>query len=651
MMSETQVAPYGSWKSPITSELIATRTIGTFPPIFCFGDIALDGTDIYWSELRPAEDGRYAIVRFTAEANKVDVTPLPFNASTGVHEYGGGAFVVADGLVCFSHYDDQRIYCQDPGHEPRPITEDAPLRHADGVIDRSRNRLICVREDHTLEGSEAINALVSVDLDGRDETRLLASGNDFYSSPRLSPDGSQLAWLTWNHPNMPWDGCELWVADVLPEDTLAGNRLVAGSIDESIFQPEWSPDGILHFASDRSGWWNLCRWSEGEAEALCTKDAEFGWTQWLLGLSFYDFVSPNSIVCAYTEDGLWYLATLDTQRGKLDRIDVPYTDIWSVRAESGSAVFVGGSPSEPPSIVRVDLASQEFEVLYRSSDVEVSPAYLSQPQPMQFPTEEGSTAHAFYYAPKNEEYVGPQEELPPLLVISHGGPTFNTWTTLRMDIQYWTSRGIAVLDVNFRGSAGYGRRYRQLLDGQYCVVDVDDCENGARYFAERGEVDGARLAIRGESSGGTTALCALTFRDTFACGACYYGDTDLELAVEETHKYESRYYDRVVGPYPEHRETYIERSPIHHADRISCPIIFFQGLDDMIVRPNQTELMVDAVRRRGVPVAYIPFEGEGHGFRKADSIRRSLDAELYFYSRVFGFELGVPVEPVTIENL
>jgi dipeptidyl aminopeptidase/acylaminoacyl peptidase len=492
---------------------------------------------------------------------------------------------------------------------------------------------------------------VSVDLSGSDGGQVIVSGNDFYSSPRLSPDGSRLAWLTWNHPNMPWDGTELWVGELQPDGSLGQSEQVAGSIDESIFQPEWSPDGVLHFVSDRTGWWNLYRWRAGHIEPLCEMEAEFGWTQWLFGLSLYDFESADRIICAYTQEGTWRLASLDTRTHKLEPIETPYTEIWSVRARPGRAVFVGGSPSEPASIVQVDLATREVEVLYRSSDVEIDAGYMSPPQAIEFPTEQGLTAHAFLYAPNNRDYVGPPGERPPLLVISHGGPTFCTWTTLRLDIQYWTSRGIAVLDVNYGGSTGYGRAYRERLDGQYGIMDVDDCVNGAHYIVDRGEADGSRLAITGASSGATTVLCALTFRDVFKCGASHYGDSDLELGATETHKFESRYYERIIGPYPERRDVYLERSPIHSANRISTPIIFFQGLEDAIVPPMQTELMVEALRENGVPVAYLAFEGEGHGFLRAENIKRALDAELYFYSRIFGFELADRVKPVPIDNL
>jgi dipeptidyl aminopeptidase/acylaminoacyl peptidase len=643
-MSEARVAPYGSWKSPITSDLIVAETIG-------LDQIALDGEDVYWTEMRPTERGRYVVARRSPDGQTTDVTPPPFNARTQVHEYGGGAYAVADGVVYFSHWDDQRLYRQDPGDEPRPITPEGALRYADGVVDRRRGRMVCVREDHTVAGREAANTLVSLDLEGRERAQVLVSGNDFYTSPRLSPDGSQLAWLTWNHPNMPWDGTELWVGELRADGSLGRAERVAGGVDESIFQPEWSPDGVLYFISDRTGWWNLYRWHDGHVEPVVEMEAEFGRPQWVFGMSTYAFASADRIVCAYTDQGAWHLASLDTATARLTPVETAYSTIAQVRAGPDRAVFLGGSPTEPTSVVQLDLATGRLEVLRRSSEIAVDPGYLSLPRAIEFPTEGGLTAHAIFYPPKNREYVAPPDERPPLVVISHGGPTSAASSTLSLSIQYWTSRGIAVLDVNYGGSTGYGRPYRQRLEGQWGVVDVDDCANGARYLVEHGEVDGDRLLIRGGSAGGYTTLCALTFRDVFKAGASYFGLSDLGIFVGDTHKFESRYLERLIGPYPERADLYRERSPIHRTDRLSCPVIFFQGLEDKVVPPNQAELMVEALRAKGLPVAYIAFEGEQHGFRRAENIKRANDAELYFYSRMFGFALADPVEPVPIENL
>jgi len=581
-MAEPEVAPYGSWKSPITSDLIVSETIG-------LGQIALDGEDVYWTEMRPTEGGRYVIVRRTPDGRTTDVTPPPFNARTRVHEYGGGAFAIADGTVYFSDFSDQRVYRQDPSSEPRPITPEANLRYADGVFDHRRGRMICVREDHTDLEREAVNAIVSLDLEGDDSGgQVLVFGNDFYSSPRLSPDGSRLAWLTWNHPNMPWDGTELWVGELRADGSLDQAERVAGGKDESIFQPEWSPDGVLHFVSDRTGWWNLYRWRDGRVEPLIEieMEAEFGLPQWVFGRSTYAFESEGRIICAYTQQGTWRLASFDTTTGELEVIETPYSEIKHVRAASGRVVFLAGSPTQPTSIVQLHLATRRLEVLRRSSEIKLEAGDLSAPQEIEFPTENGLMAHAFFHAPQNRDYVAPLGELPPLLVIIHGGPTGATSSTLNLAIQYWASRGIAVFDVNYGGSTGYGRAYRQRLEGQWGVVDVDDCVNGARYLVERGTVDENRLSIRGGSAGGYTTLSALTFRDIFKAGASYFGISDLETMAKDTHKFESRYLDRLVGPYPEQRDLYQERSPIRFTHRLSCPMILFQGLEDKVVPPR-----------------------------------------------------------------
>ncbi len=640
------IAPYGSWRSPITSDLIVAGTVR-------LGQVEPDGEDIYWIEGRPAEKGRNVIVQRSADGRTVDLNPMPFNARTRVHEYGGGSFVVGNGEVYFSNFFDQRLYRLVEKAEPVAVTSEAEMRYANGVIDHLRNRLICVREDHSEAGREAVNTIASVALDGSGQQTVLVSDNDFYSSPRLSPDGKRLAWLAWNHPNMPWDGTELWMADVQADGSLTNKTLVAGGVEESIFQPEWSladnsAESVLYFVSDRSGWWNLYRWRNGKAEPLCKRQAEFGLPQWVFDMSTYAFISPTQIICAYAERGVSKLGLLDVETLKLENIKTPYTQIDNIRNAAGKAVFIGGSPTEPASIVRFDPATRKFETLRRSSELAIDSGYISIPKAVEFPTENNLTAHGFFYPPQNKDYAAPVNELPPLLVMIHGGPTSSTSATLRLGIQYWTSRGIAVLDVNYGGSTGYGRAYRERLKGNWGVVDVDDCVNGARFLAEQGLVDGNRLAITGGSAGGYTVLCVLAFRDVFKAGASHYGVSDLIALDEDTHKFESRYTFGLVGT---SRELYIARSPIHHTDKLNAPVIFFQGLEDKVVPPNQSEMMVNALREKGVPVAYVTFEGEQHGFRQAANIKRALDGELYFYSRIFGFELANPVEPVPIENL
>ena len=645
------ISPYGSWKSPITSDLIVSGTVG-------LGQIAIDGDDIYWIEGRPSEAGRSVIVRRTPDGKITDVTPAPFNVRTRVHEYGGGSFAVAAGVVYFSHFADQRIYCQRLDSQPEPLTPAANCRYADVIVDNQRNRLICVREDHAGEG-EAVNTIVSINLDNGEDIQILTEGNDFYASPSLSPDGSQLCWISWNHPNMPWDGTELWVAEINADGFLGKKQLVAGGLEESIFQPEWSLDGVLYFVSDKSNWWNLYRTPlnppllRGEAgiEPLCEMAAEFGLPQWVFGMSTYAVVSKSKIICTYTQQGKWHLASLDLIAKKLTTIETPYTDISSVKARGEIVIFLAGSPTESTAIVQLNLATSQREVLRRSSDLSIESGYLSVPEPIAFPTENGLTAFGFFYPPKNQDFAAPAGEKPPLVVKSHGGPTAATSSSMNLKIQYWTSRGFAVLDVNYGGSTGYGREYRKRLQDSWGIVDVDDCANGAKYLAQKGLVDGNRMAIAGGSAGGYTTLCALTFRDVFKAGASYYGVSDLEALATDTHKFESRYLDGLIGPYPERKDLYVARSPIHSAERLSCPVIFFQGLEDKVVPPNQAEMMVEILKAKGLPVAYVAYEGEQHGFRRAENIKRTLDGEFYFYSRVFKFELAESVEEVPIYNL
>jgi dipeptidyl aminopeptidase/acylaminoacyl peptidase len=652
-MNPAQPSPYGSWKSPITSDLIVAGSIR-------LGELKLDSDTVYWIEGRPSEGGRNAIACCIATGQISDITPSPFNARTRVHEYGGGSYLAAAGSLYFSNFADQRLYRQVGSNAPTPITPDDSFRYADAVLDRSRDRLICVREDHRSlgdrSGGEPMNAIVAVTLlDDLDGGTVLVSGSDFYAAPRLSPNGSRLCWLSWNHPNMPWDGTELWVASIAADGSLSDSQRIAGGLEESIFQPEWSPDGRLYFVSDRTGWWNLYRWSPAatspEAEPLCPKSAEFGLPLWVFGMTTYGIESADALICTYVEAGVQHLARLDLQSLQLSEIKTPYSAIGGLQVGNGIAAFIGGSATQPSAIARLDLQTGAVQELRRSSDLTVDPGYLSVPEVVEFPTENGLTAFGFYYAPKNQDYAAPIDQRPPLLVKSHGGPTAATSATFNPGIQYWTSRGIAVLDVNYGGSTGYGRAYRERLKGNWGIVDVDDCANGAQYLVAQGKVDGDRLCIDGGSAGGYTTLAALAFRDVFKAGASFYGVSDLEALARDTHKFESRYLDGLIGKYPEDQAIYVARSPIHAIDRLSCPIIFFQGDEDKIVPPNQAEMMVDALKAKGLPVAYVLYEGEQHGFRKAENIKRTLDGELYFYAKVFGFALAEDLAPVAIENL
>ena len=614
--------PYGSWPSPLTASRVTAGALR-------LDHVQLDGEDVYWVEGRASEGGRYVIVRRTADGAIIDVTPTVFNVRTRVHEYGGAAYTVDRGTIYFANFADQRIYRQRPGAAPEPITAEGGF-YADFRVDRTRDRLISVREDHSKAG-EAINTIVAI---GGGET-VLVSGADFYSDPIVSPDGASLAWLQWHHPNMPWDGTELCVARFETDGTLGPARTIAGGATESIFQPEWSPDGTLYFVSDRSGWWNLHRLLNGEVEVVHAMAVEFGKPQWTFSMVTYAFMSAERIAATYTQGGRWQLALIDTRSRTCTPVPLPVQPLESIHATADAIYFIGGSATEANAITRLALADRSTEVLRSASAERIEPAWISVPEAITF-TAAGRDVHAFYYPPVNPAVTAPAGERPPLLVLTHGGPTGASSDVLDSKVQFWTSRGFAVLDINYSGSTGYGRAYRERLNGQWGIADVTDAVGGAEAMVAAGKADPARLAIRGGSAGGYTTLAALTFHQVFKAGASYYGISDLEVLQQDTHKFESRYNESLIGPYPAAREVYVARSPIHFTDRLSCPIILFQGLDDKVVPPNQSEMMAAALRKKGLKVKYVTFEGEQHGFRKAENIIRALEEELAFYRDVFG---------------
>jgi dipeptidyl aminopeptidase/acylaminoacyl peptidase len=615
--------------------------------------VSLDGDDLYWLEGRPEEGGRNVLVR-AAGTTVEDVTPTGTNVRTRVHEYGGAPYLVHRGITYYVEFSDQRVYRlgrgalsqggppeRGPHGLPEPITPAGNWCYADVVMDAARRRLIGVREDRSVAGTEPVNTLVTISLAASHDVTVIASGHDFYSTPRLSPDGTKLCWLTWDHPRMPWDGTELWLADVAADGSIAEPRRVAGGPTESIFQPGWMPDGTLLYVSDRTGWWNVYRWQPAEREGgsddqpLLQMECDFGRPQWQFGMNTWAPIDATRIVASYQERGIWRLSTIDLERRIFTPLPTTIEPGDHVAATATEAILVGGSPSTADAVVRIDLASGHVVTVRAASDDVPDDTLLSSPEAIEFPTDGGVTAHAFYYAPRHPEVEPPPGERPPLIVVSHGGPTAATSTRLNLEIQYWTSRGFGVADVNYGGSSGYGRAYRQRLNLQWGVVDVADCVNAARYLANEGRVDPSKLVIRGRSAGGYTTLAALTFHPgVFRAGASHYGVSDLEAMVADTHKFESRYLDTLIGAYPQMREIYRARSPIHFADRVTCPVIFFHGADDLVVPLNQCEMMAKTMTDNGLPVEVHVFPGEQHGFRKKETLIRCLEAELTFYLNV-----------------
>ncbi|HEY7524931.1 MAG TPA: S9 family peptidase [Candidatus Limnocylindrales bacterium] len=637
-------APFGSWQSPFAIESLTTGRVS-------LGDLRWDGDAITWLEGRPEDGGRATLVRWTATDGAHDISPPGLNVRDRVHEYGGAPYVTRGDLVIVSDFATGRLHRVAADRTSEPITPDGPFRYADLTLDPTRDRLLAVCEDHSEGLAEAQNTLVAIALDGSGRVSVLAEGRDFYAAPLPSPDGTRLAFLAWDHPNLPWDGTELQVATLGADGELLAVDRVAGSGGEWVAQPRWSPDGHLHFVAETTGWMNLYRLSDGAAIPLAPMAAEFAYPDWLFGFSNYDFADDGRILAIGRSGGRDRLFVIGPEPGQVIPIDRPWTDLHDLRAAGHRAVFVGAAPDSFAAIIRFDLDTLEHAELRRSSPIEVDPRDISIAEPIEFPTSAGRTAFGLYYPPVNRRFEGPPGEKPPLIVTSHGGPTAAAYNGLGFSVQLFTSRGYAVLDVDYGGSTGYGREYRKRLEGEWGIVDVEDCINGARYLVDRGDVDGERLAIRGASSSGYTTLAALAFHDVFRAGASYFGIGNLEALQAEGHKFESRYSERLVGPWPEGRALYRERSPVFSADRITAPVLVLQGLDDRIVPPSEAERIVKALLERRIPHAYLAFEGEDHGFRKAENIIRSAQAEFSFYGQVFGFRPADAMEPLAIEGL
>ncbi len=640
------VAPFGSWASPFKIERLTDRVV------FLSEVRAADGVT-WWLEGRPDESGRQVLMRRDPDGTQVRLTPEGFNARCRVHEYGGSASMVAGDLVVVSDFATGRLHRVVAPLQLEAITPpDRDWRYADAIHDAARNRLIAVREDHeeatVAEHGEWNNDLVAIDL-ATGAVSVLAAGSDFYAAPRLSPDGTQLAWLEWHHPNMPWDGTELKLASVAADGTLGEASVIAGSRTDWISQPRWSPEGVLHFVAEPEGWMNLFRYVDGKAEAITAYEAEFAGADWLFGYVNYEFLPDGRILAAVRSGGRDQLVRVDRQ-GSLQPIELPFTEMQWLSIDGDRIAMRGVGPTHPASVVEI-APDGTWAVLRQATPTVPEREDVSIPQHVEFPSAGGRVAYGNYYPPTNRSFVGPSGELPPLIVTSHGGPTAEAFSGLQVGFQLFTSRGYAVLDVDYGGSTGYGKEYRKLLNGQWGIVDVEDCVAGARYLAEQGFVDGERLAIRGGSASGFTTLAALAFTDDFDAGCTYFGIGDLRAFVNDTHKFESRYLESLVGPWPEAKQLYLDRSPSLHAEQITVPVLVQQGAEDKVVPQSEGERIVDALFERRVPHAYLLFEGEDHGFRGRDAIIRSFGAELSFYAQVFGFEPADDIEPLEIQFL
>ena len=638
------IAPYGTWDSPISAALTAGSTNGVL-------SLQLDGADLYWLESRPLEGGRYVLMKYDAEAGPVTLTPDDFNVRTRVHEYGGTPFLVVDGTVYFSNFADQALYAQTPGAAPVRISISDDLRYADCAYDASRNRLLCVREDHRGSG-EAVNSIVAIDVSGEpNDGTVLWQQSDFVGYPRISTNGKQITWISWNHPNMPWDNVSLWLASVDEDGTLSELKQLNEGVDESVLQPTWAEDGTLYFLTDRSGWWNMHRYDGLQIVPVHEMTAELGGPLWSLGTKFYELISATQALIEHGNANGVTLGVLDLQSGKTEPIALPYVGYGSLVAQDKTAYFLAGSADGPSQVVQLDLANLTSTVIHETGERVVAPGYLSTAEAIRFPTAGGGEAYGYYYAPTNADYAPPEDELPPLMVLMHGGPTGATSPVFSLAKQFWTSRGFAIVDVNYRGSTGYGRKFRQALNEQWGIVDLEDAVAATTYLVSQKKADPDRLLIRGGSAGGYTTLSALAFTDVFAAGANYFGVSDLKALAEHTHKFESRYLDSMIGPYPEAAEVYTARSPINALDGFNSPLITFQGLEDKVVPPAQSEVIYAAVKAKGTPTAYVAFEGEQHGFRSAENNIKALQSELYFYGKVLGFEPAGDLPNVAIDNL
>jgi dipeptidyl aminopeptidase/acylaminoacyl peptidase len=649
-------APYGSWASPLSAEALAAGGI-------YFGDLRSAHGELYWTENVPAAAGAIALFGLK-KGVAAPVTPAGANVRTRVHEYGGAPFIVAGDTIYYSQFSDQRLYALKAGGSAAPVTP-PNYRYADCIAQPGTGgagsngvgsggaavaALICVREDHT-DPAHVRNTLVRLTLPVAGAGEVLFEGTDFVSYPRLSPDGRRLAFISWNHPNMPWDGTELHVADLTPQG-LKAPKLVAGGAAESVLEPQWDRDGTLYFISDRSGFWNLYAQRDDGVHAVWAQAAEFAGPLWTFGQSNYVLLGDGRAVLRFGERGVDRLAVVDLKAGTARVLDLPYVEFSHLTPiDAGHIAAIAEASTSPQSIISIDLATPTATTLRSAGSSPLSPEAVSVAKAIDFPSAQGRTAHAFYYPPANPRYRGTPGTLPPLLALVHGGPTGLASPALRLGVQFWTSRGFAVVDVNYGGSSGYGRAYRQELNGNWGVVDAEDVIAAVRFLVASKRADPARTAISGGSAGGYTVLVALSTSDVFRAGADFFGVSDMTALARDTHKFESRYLDSLIGPLPQSQAIYDSRSPLNHLDGFKVPLIVQQGADDPIVPPNQSERIVEALRARHVPVAYVLYPGESHGFRKPETIIHSLKAELSFFGQVFGFKPADQLPPLTIEGL
>jgi dipeptidyl aminopeptidase/acylaminoacyl peptidase len=638
---------YGSWISPITANKIVSGSVKLI-------NIRCDNKKIYWDEVRANEKGRTQLLSIDNKKEIKEILTSDYNSRSKVNEYGGCSFSVRNNFFFFINFSDQRIYTISDNNEIIPITSISDnKRYIDIEIDEQREVIYCVQEEHTK--NEVIHRLIQIDLNNKAKEKVIAEGYDFYSSVKLSPDGKRLCFICYNLPNMPWDGTDLFLCDLNDKGEITNKKKIAGGKDESICQPKWSKDGSLFFISDRTNWWNLYRYKNDLLENVFPVEAEIGYPDWIFGISTYCFVGDKKrekIVCKLIKNAVSELVLLDVDKKISKKIETPFSDFMSLQSfDENKIVFIGASQTVPSAIILWDLVNGTHEIIKESQQVKIDGKYLSEPQEICFPTDTNKKAYGFYYPPKNGDYLPEKKELPPLIVISHGGPCSHTTNVLNLEVQFWTSRGFAVVDVNYRGSTGFGRKYRKELLGNWGIVDVEDCINAAKYLIKKGLVDKKRLIIRGGSAGGYTTLAALVFKDFFQAGASYYGVSDLEALTLQSHKFESKDIGNLVAPYPEKKQVYYDRSPIHHVEKLTCPVIFFQGGQDKVVLPNQSEKMFEALKKRNIPTAYVFFKTEGHGFRQAENRKKALENELYFYSKVFNFSIKEKIDSVKIEGM